>query len=917
MATRNEPGIAIFTSDVTNSSLLQNTINTALVIKSSMGINTPQFITNQADLLEKYSSKGFISSDDDITFKSAYYLLGFTPLWLCRVSSDKITSGMANSGDIIFKDVSENNKLYNINSQLIISDSYNGKFDIYMKTANDNVYYCGTAPTISGTKVNLSNNKLSSEEFISLLIANSTENIIYNKTSDEYQFISPASDKITDVSDNYINKSDTTSNFVTINIVPNKPISNNDYIILNNTLYYFDDDQSLPPFSDTQAVVDKFPLRFPTNSLLSDIYITYLEQELLTKQTGYNSLIKFKLNLSSDIEVVISTELSQYISADPSNSIQSKNAIMESGYIILTKDSISNLFYIGDTEPDVSSTGLTITGHYQFNKNTTINRLLMGINENAVFNNPVDDPFDYTDVTITVISLQISASSNSVIYESNLPADTGTISSNVFSVVGLTLDEYNTSNKIISQYYISIDKNVYYIGVQPVVSIPNPVFVKISTIPILFKNLVNNFIKYIDIDYPIYLDKSSNMNILSDENISVTYDNTSDIQVDKIQTLFNLMSKFAVFSKFTSDKSLLSYSISTTVDPEIFILSVMVKSQQYEYNISFNPDKLDGFGTNLYYTRINDINPYIEIVEINPEENISNFTSLIYGDEVKSLDVTVDDYINCLNKFGDLEGIKFDMTLPGGFANIQYIKALVNFGENIDNYTKVIVTMPEYKNVDLMIGYKTDLGVNNWQAQLLCQWFKTTINDFLVTLPSELLYIERLITNFLAGNQFNPIFGKNTGLVSFNPTVSFNKKDRETLLGNRIVSIRYDKQNNISYFIDNLNLINLESYLGNNENFVRVINTMAHIADFVLEDYIARANSGKTRREVTLRLIAAYTEIGLFSTDFIKDIKVICDDANNTQPIIDQNTLIVDVQIAFNNNIKYIKAFQKVVTTIA
>lgn len=916
MAQRTEPGINIYTSDVTNSSLLTNTINTAMVIKSTMGINTPQFITNQAELLEKYSSKGFISSDDDITFKSAFYLLGFTPLWLCRVSSDKITSGMSNAGDIIFKDVSENNKLYNINSQLIVSDSSGGKFDIYMKTDQNNIYYCGATPTIAGNKIKLSDNKLSSEEFISLLIANSIESIIYNKTSDEYQFISLASDKITDVSSNYLNKTDTTSNFITIKVEPNKPITNIEYIILNNTLYYFDDDQSLPPFSDTQAVIDKFPLRFPTNSLLSDIYITYLEQELLTKSTGYSSLIKFKLNLAADIDVIISSELSQYISTDVSNSIQSKNAIIENGYVILTKDGISNLFYIGDTEPDTSGTGLTITGHYQFNKNTTLNRLLMGIYENAVFNNPTDDPFDYTDVTITVTSLQIAASSNSVVYESNLPEDTGSISSNVFSVVGLSLDDYNIANKIISQYHISIDENVYYVGTQPTVTIPNPVFIKISSSPILFKNLVNSFEKFIDIDYPVYLDKSGNMNILSDEELEIDYDTSSDIQVEKIQTLFNLMSKFAVFSKFTTDKSILSYSIATTVDPEIFILSVVVKSQQYEYEISFNPDKLNGFGTNLYYTRINDINPYIEIVEINSEATISNFTSPIYGDEVKSLDVTVDDYINCLNKFGDLEGITFDMTLPGGFANIQYVKALVNFGSNIDNYTKVIITMPEYKTTDLMIAYKTDLGVNDWQAQLLCQWFKTTINDFSVTLPAELLYIERLITNFLAGNQFNPIFGKNTGLVSFNPTVSFNKKDREELLGNRIVSIRYDKQNNISYFIDNLNLINLESYLGNNENFVRVVNTMAHIADFILEDYIARANSGKTRREVMLRLIAAYTEIGLFSNDFIKGIKVVCDETNNPQAIIDQNKLVVDVQIAFNNNIKYIQVFQKVVTTI-
>jgi hypothetical protein len=918
MAMRPEPNVKVFTSDTTNSSILQNTITTALVIKSSMGINTPQFVVNQADLLEKYSSKGFVSSDDDITFKSAYYLLGFTPLWLCRVSSDSITSGITNTGEVVFKDVSENNSLYSINTQISLEDSSDGKFNLYIKTAQGNVYYCGaTVPTILGTKIKLSDSKLSSEEFISLLIATSTESIIYNRTSKEYQFISPPSDKVTEVSSNYLIKTDTSSNFITINMETNKPLTNNDYIILNNTLYYFDDDQSLPPLDDSQASVSKLPLRFPTNSLLSDIYITYLEQELLTKKTGYNSLIKFKLDLASDIDVVISSELSTFIAPDANNSITSKNSIIDTGYIILTKNSISNLFYVGDIEPDFSSTGLTITGYFQFNKNTTLNRLLMGIYETAVFNNPVNDPFDYTDVKVTVSKLQITASSNSIIYESNLPLTVGSISSNVYSVVGLSLDDYNMENKVISQYYLSIDNNIYYIGTQPVVTIPNPVFIKISSTPVLFKDLIDSFIKYIDIDYPVYLDKSGNINILSDEELSISYDNLADITAIKLQTLINLMSKFAIFSKFTTDKSVLSYSILTTEDPEVFSLTVNVKSKQYQYDISFNPDKLDGFGTNLYYTRVNEINPYIEILEINEDGLISNFTSEVYGDEVKSLNVTVDSYIESVNKFGDMEGIKFDIIIPGGYSNIQYIKALVNFGSNIDNYTKVPITMPEYKNIDLMIAYKSDLGVDNWQAQLFCQWFKTTINDFSVTLPMELLYIEKVINNFLAGNEFSPLLGKDTGLVSFKPTVSFNKTQRELLLGNRIVPVKYDRQQNISYFVDNINLTNRESYLSNQENFVRVVNSMAHSTDIVLENFIGKPNSGKAREEVSFKLKDAFTDLGLYKNDFIKGIAIICDDTNNTQSVIDNNELIVEVLIAFNNVIKYIKVFQKVVTTIA
>lgn len=913
MVSREEPNIKNFVSDVTNSTLLVNTINTALVIRSTMGINVPQLISSQAELLEKYSSKGFISSDDDITFKSAYYLLGFTPLWVCRASGDRVTSGLTNNGDIIFKDADE---VYNINSKLVIEDSSNGRFNLYVTTALNNVYYCGTAPNVEGNKVKLSDDKLTSEEFISLLVANSIESIVYQKTEDEYKFITLPSEKITGNSDNYLQATVTNSNYVTIKLQPNKVVTNNEYVILNNTLYYFDDGQSLPAFSDTQAVINKFDLRFPTNSLLTDIYITYLEQELLTKSVGYSSLIKFKLNIPNDVDVIISPELNNALELK-NGYIQSKTGVAEAGYIILTREGISNLFYIGETSPDVSSTGLTINGFFQFPNITTLNRIVMGIYENAVLKDSASDTFDYTGITIDVTLLQILSPSNSVIYETNILPETGLISSEVFSVVGLSKDDYNIENKTISNYYITIDKNVYYIGNKPSVStIDSPSYIKVSSSSIPFKNLINSFLKYIDIDYPAYLDKSKNINILSNKDIVVSYDDTVDISVVKNQSLLNTNSKLAVFSRYTSDTDTINYSIRTTVDPEIFNLTVNVKSKTFSYDISFNPDKLDGFGSNLYYTRVNDNNPYIEIRELNPSANIVNYDSELFGGEVTSLELLVDDYITALTKLGELEGVKFDITLPGGFANIQYVKALVNFGSDIDNYTKVIITMPEYKNLDLMVAYKGDLGVNNWQAQLLCQWFKTTINNFTVTLPAELLYIERLISNFLGGNQFSPVFGKTTGLVNSNPTISFNKKEREELLGNRIIPIRHDKQNNISYFVDNLNLINLESYLGNNENFVRVVNKIAHTTDFLLEDYIARANSGSTRREVVTRLGSAFTELGLYSNEFINGIKVVCDDSNNPQPIIDQNKLVVDIQVAFNNNIKYITVYQKVVTTI-
>ena len=211
MASRPEPYIKIFTQDFTTSNLLTKSLNTALVIKCSMGINEPQLIMNQSELLSNYSSKGFISSDDDITFKSAYFLLGFTPLYVCRVSSDKVTAGLSNAGNIIFKEKLDD-KLNSINTQLLIEDSSNGKFNLFYKTLLNNVYYCGTLPTIAGTKIKLSDNKLTSEEFILLFIENSIESIVYKKTNTEYQFISSSLEKITDYSTDYLKNSQTSSN---------------------------------------------------------------------------------------------------------------------------------------------------------------------------------------------------------------------------------------------------------------------------------------------------------------------------------------------------------------------------------------------------------------------------------------------------------------------------------------------------------------------------------------------------------------------------------------------------------------------------------------------------------------------------------------------------------------------------------
>ena len=136
MTSIQEPNVNVFIRDRSTPVSSDQQLSVALVIDSTAGPTTPQLVQSQAELLDLYSSNLGLSGNDDITFKCAYKLLEFTPVYLSRASNSNIVVGISNEGDTLFKSETEQ---YDINTQIEFSNLV-VDFPIYMVLGEFNLW---------------------------------------------------------------------------------------------------------------------------------------------------------------------------------------------------------------------------------------------------------------------------------------------------------------------------------------------------------------------------------------------------------------------------------------------------------------------------------------------------------------------------------------------------------------------------------------------------------------------------------------------------------------------------------------------------------------------------------------------------------------------------------------------------------
>jgi hypothetical protein len=187
----------------------------------------------------------------------------------------------------------------------------------------------------------------------------------------------------------------------------------------------------------------------------------------------------------------------------------------------------------------------------------------------------------------------------------------------------------------------------------------------------------------------------------------------------------------------------------------------------------------------------------------------------------------------------------------------------------------------------------------------------TTLGNFVVYMSPITQYLERLILNKSAGKEFAPIFGITNGSVSLAPKYRYDsEEERQRLCDVQIVPLVWDRARQLPYFLMDLTGQRADSNMSDFNN-VRMDNIIAHLSDEIAQKYIGRFNDAETRSEFVGELNIAIQQRLISHQQYrINAYKIICDESNNPNEIIDLRQLIVDIYEQYRPGIRYIKIYQ-------
>lgn len=378
-------------------------------------------------------------------------------------------------------------------------------------------------------------------------------------------------------------------------------------------------------------------------------------------------------------------------------------------------------------------------------------------------------------------------------------------------------------------------------------------------------------------------------------------------------------SAFAMVSRYLSKTNKLGFScVKNESDPELYTLTLssIADGESTDYTISFVDDKVDGYGMNVYYNRVNNMSTRMYMWRNEDTENlpadvvdVPSFGSSAMARVVRA---EAEDYVKAIEKFKLFQGWYYTFIFDGGFVNATVAKALAEMGDSI--FAKALVTLPDVFDYKQLIEYRQATGIDTYEAKFIEPHFNdTTVGDFVSILSPHCYHIEKVIANKSGGKEFAPVFGITNGsIVNIPKYRRLKAEQREALINQQINTVIYDQVRGLSYFNLDLSAQLRDSDLSDDNN-VRLVNEITHVCDRELIYFIGKFNTTSTRDEVVSTLTRAINERVVVNQSYTaKDIKVICDTSNNTQDIIRARKLVVDVEIWTQRGIRYIHVYHRV-----
>lgn len=384
-----------------------------------------------------------------------------------------------------------------------------------------------------------------------------------------------------------------------------------------------------------------------------------------------------------------------------------------------------------------------------------------------------------------------------------------------------------------------------------------------------------------EVNYPLFLDgvkKYINMN--TDANMTYTltipdatiteavieYSGQDMVVKDFAGPMVSAETQPQVENQFnnttTNDDFVLAMNYPAETNPYEFSITNIVKSGKYyqfdltltdtndaensgTYTLSTNPTAVDGYGTDIYLTSLNELRSDICIVDLKPttptdlvEVDATPFGAIEMDDEFASDTIPQDILQDGLDQLEALDSTRIAIFSDSGLSQPAFQSQLITMATAFKAFA--VLSTPDYNTADLLVQYRSNMASDTSFAHFSAPWNdEKALVDFTVPLSSSAYYLCRLGQNIQSNVEYAPIYGKTTGIVEAeNLHKNFRQSDRERLQNVQINPIYFNEAQGISYLVNNLTATSVSSDL-QEDHIRRIINTMRYDIDLLMENYLS------------------------------------------------------------------------------
>lgn len=371
---------------------------------------------------------------------------------------------------------------------------------------------------------------------------------------------------------------------------------------------------------------------------------------------------------------------------------------------------------------------------------------------------------------------------------------------------------------------------------------------------------------------------------------------------------------FGVVAKFPNETDSITVNCVDNND-STYTLTINAFGNEEMFTISFIPGAVDGYGNDIYYTNVEAQSEYVSVIYLGG--TLFNDCTLNIGAEVKSEFVGIKELSATLEDMMETEEspVLFDYILDGGIVDKSYSAMILQACEYYKSFYPASC-QTDNMSVSNMKSNRNNLG--NGQQSMRCNFIAAAQRDSvldsgLITMPASYYYLTYRIGLAKSVMEFSAVFGKNNGNIGIiNPIKDYKKSDRESMLDSQIITLKRSMADGSWYLNLNMTCYGKDSYL-QEDGIVLMNNKISQIAMAYAETLKGEYNTPELRSQVTGTLTGYLnTRLRVGTAYGPGSIRVVCDNTNNPQNLINQRKLAIDIYGRFANSIKDVLIYQHV-----